>query len=262
MAPKSKKSILFLCTGNYFRSRFAEVFFNSVVGKMGLPWRALSRGLALERGINNVGPMAAAALEALTAQGIAVTPECARLPEAVVIADLEQADRIIALQQAEHLPLVQERFPDWLDKVEYWHIHDAPGILPQIEAEVMNLVAQLLGGGSRTTGSAAEPVTAVCPCCRQALAACVCPKKKETAKPAPAVKVGLETKGRRGKGVTTITCLPLDEPGLQGLAAQLKQKCGTGGTVKDGRIEIQGDHRERLIAELAARGYNAKRAGG
>ena len=58
MKQRHEKTVLFLCTGNYYRSRFAEILFNSVAGKMGLQWRASSRGLALERGINNVGPMA------------------------------------------------------------------------------------------------------------------------------------------------------------------------------------------------------------
>ena len=76
------------------------------------------------------------------------------------------------------------------------------------------------------------------------------------------VRVGRETKGRRGKGVTTVSDLPLDENGLLELAAKLKQRCGTGGTVKDGRIEVQGDQRERLVAELEKLGYRVKRVGG
>ena len=76
------------------------------------------------------------------------------------------------------------------------------------------------------------------------------------------VRVGRETKGRRGKGVTTVSDVPLDEAGLAELAARLKQRCGTGGTVKDGRIEIQGDQRDRLAAELEALGYRVKRVGG
>ena len=76
------------------------------------------------------------------------------------------------------------------------------------------------------------------------------------------VKVGRETAGRRGKGVTTVFDVPLDEDGLKELAGILKQRCGTGGTVKDGRIEIQGDQRERLVAELEKLGYQAKRVGG
>ncbi len=76
------------------------------------------------------------------------------------------------------------------------------------------------------------------------------------------VKVGRETAGRGGKGVTTIFDAPLNESALKELAAKLKQRCGTGGTVKNGRIEIQGDQRERIIAELEKLGFKAKRVGG
>ena len=75
-------------------------------------------------------------------------------------------------------------------------------------------------------------------------------------------KVGRETAGRRGKGVTTVFDLPLSEAELQELAAKLKQRCGTGGTVKGGRIEIQGDNRDRVVAELERLGFKTKRAGG
>ena len=70
MGQRKHKTVLFLCTGTYYRGRFAEVLFNSVAGKMGLAWRASSKGLALERGVNNVGPMAASAVQALEALGI------------------------------------------------------------------------------------------------------------------------------------------------------------------------------------------------
>ena len=76
------------------------------------------------------------------------------------------------------------------------------------------------------------------------------------------VRLGRETKGRRGKGVTTVSDVPLDEAGLLELAARLKDRCGTGGTVKDGRIEIQGDQRDRLAAVLEGMGYRVKRVGG
>src|ERR1700690_3850515 len=102
MGQRKQKNVLFLCTGNYYRSRFAESLFNSVAGKMGLPWRASSRGLALERGVNNVGPMAAAAVKALNNMGISAGYDCARPPIMATAADLEQADRIVALKQAEH----------------------------------------------------------------------------------------------------------------------------------------------------------------
>jgi translation initiation factor 1 len=76
------------------------------------------------------------------------------------------------------------------------------------------------------------------------------------------VRVGRETKGRKGKGVTIITGLALTETGLLELASQLKRLCGSGGTVKDGVIEIQGEHRDRLLEELRKRGYSAKKSGG
>jgi protein-tyrosine phosphatase len=147
MAKRSEKTVLFLCTGNYYRSRFAEVLFNSVAGKMGLPWQASSRGLALERGVNNIGPMAAEAVQALEAMGVHAGEAVSRLPAQVTIDDLEQAALIVALKQAEHLPLLQERFLAWAEKVEYWHVDDAPEVLGLIEQEVMGLVARILGGG-------------------------------------------------------------------------------------------------------------------
>src|SRR5205809_6946800 len=122
MAKRSDKTILFLCTGNYYRSRFAEILFNSVAGKMGLPWQAASRGLALERGVNNVGPMAVEAITALEALGVRTSDALTRLPMQVTINDLEGADRVIALKHAEHLPLLQERFPVWVEKVDFWHV--------------------------------------------------------------------------------------------------------------------------------------------
>ena len=76
------------------------------------------------------------------------------------------------------------------------------------------------------------------------------------------VRVGRETKGRKGSGVTVITGIPSHPEGLEKLAKQFKQQCGTGGTVKNGVIEIQGDHRDLLVAELQKLGYTVKKAGG
>jgi predicted translation initiation factor SUI1 len=246
MAQRRHKSVLFLCTGNYYRSRFAEILFNSVAVRMGMAWRASSRGLALERGVNNVGPIAVSALAALEALLIRAAEDLARFPMPATTDDLQQADWIVAVKEAEHLPLLQERFPGWAEKVEFWEVEDDPQALALIEREVHDLVARLLGGGRRREA----PTEAI----------------SEPAQPAPkktiTVRVGRETKGRRGKGVTTVFDLPLDEAGLLELAARLKQKCGTGGTVKDGRIEIQGDQRERLVAELEGMGYRVKRFGG
>src|SRR5216683_2069422 len=111
MGQRSQKSVLFLCTGNYYRSRFAEVLFNSVAGNMGLPWQASSRALALERGASNVGPMAEAALEALAVRGIRVGADGLRFPVQATGDDFQTADRVIALKLTEHQPLMQERYP-------------------------------------------------------------------------------------------------------------------------------------------------------
>ena len=243
--------VLFLCTGNYYRSRFAECLFNSAAGKIGLPWRARSGGLALERGAGNVGPIAASAARALQGLGIR-TDACSRFPVAAVADDFEQADLIVALHQAEHRPLLQERFPAWADRVEYWHVEDAAEPLAHVEREVMGLMARLLGGGKAEAEDGPAPTPAE--------DTRTAPPQKGGAR--PVVRVGRETRGRRGKGVTTVSDLPLDEDGLRQLAARLKQRCGTGGTVKDGHIEIQGDHRERLVAELEDLGFRVKRTGG
>ena len=76
------------------------------------------------------------------------------------------------------------------------------------------------------------------------------------------VKVRRETAGRRGKGVTTVTDVPLDDAGLRELAGRLKKRCGVGGSVKDGVIELQGDHRDVVLEVLRAEGYDAVAAGG
>lgn len=87
-------------------------------------------------------------------------------------------------------------------------------------------------------------------------------KKPEVSKGDGIVRVGRETKGRKGKGMTIITGVPLHPEGLKALAKKLKQKCGTGGTLKGQVIEIQGDHRDLMVAELQALGYTVKKAGG
>lgn len=102
----------------------------------------------------------------------------------------------------------------------------------------------------------------LCPKCRQLKKTCTCTSEPPASGKSEVVRVGRETKGRGGKGVTVISDLPLDEKSLAELATRLKTRLGTGGTVKDGRIEIQGDHRDRIVLELEGMGYRAKRAGG
>jgi translation initiation factor 1 len=102
----------------------------------------------------------------------------------------------------------------------------------------------------------------LCPKCHQLKKTCTCVSEPSPPSKSTVVRVGRETKGRRGKGVTIISDLPLDESGIEELATKLKTRLGTGGTVKDGRIEIQGDHRDRIVQELEGMGYRVKRIGG
>lgn len=88
------------------------------------------------------------------------------------------------------------------------------------------------------------------------------PAAKPGAGGAARVRVSREVSGRGGKGVSVVTGLPLAPAALEELATRLKKLCGAGGAVKDGVIEIQGDHRDRLVAELSKLGYDAKRSGG
>ena len=101
-----------------------------------------------------------------------------------------------------------------------------------------------------------------CPDCGKAIAQCNCSSENNLPQGDGIVRISRETKGRKGKGVTLITGLPLAGVELKKIAKQLKQKCSTGGTLKDGIIEIQGDHRDLLVQELSKQGYTVKRSVG
>jgi protein-tyrosine phosphatase len=147
------KSVLFLCTGNYYRSRFAEELFNALAPDQCPGWTALSRGVAVDLGSGNIGPVAHATAEALRARGLAFDRAAARMPLQVAQADLEAADHIVALKRDEHLPLMRQRFANWLaanppDRIEYWQVHDIDfalphHALPQVETHVRDLAVRL-----------------------------------------------------------------------------------------------------------------------
>jgi len=101
----------------------------------------------------------------------------------------------------------------------------------------------------------------MCPECRNPVEQCTCGKPGRPAGDG-IVRVSRETKGRKGKGVTLITGIPLDDKELKAYAKVLKAKCGTGGTVKDGVVEIQGDHRDFLVPLLQQKGWTVKKSGG
>ena len=102
----------------------------------------------------------------------------------------------------------------------------------------------------------------MCPTCRKPIAGCVCAAAPAMPAKGNGVRVSLDTKGRAGKGVTVVRGLMLDAAALTVLGQQLKAACGSGGTVKDGNIEVQGDHCNRVMAVLKERGFSVKRSGG
>lgn len=144
--PRATQQVLFLCSGNYYRSRFAEVYFNWQSERRGLFWVAESRGLAINPW--NHGPISRHTLARLRARGIA-SSACERSPLALTADDLKAADHVVAVKESEHRPLVDANFPAWKSRVEYWHIDDLdcvqPNIaLPYIEREVDRLIERLV----------------------------------------------------------------------------------------------------------------------
>jgi protein-tyrosine-phosphatase len=140
------RNVLFLCTGNYYRSRFAEIFFNALAGQRGLDWQAMSRGLKIGWP-GNVGPLSPHTRARLEELGI----DCAtmnNMPIELAERDLAAADLIIALKEDEHRAMLASSFPAWEDRVTYWHVHDLDGAAPdvalkEIEKLVGNLIVKL-----------------------------------------------------------------------------------------------------------------------
>lgn len=103
----------------------------------------------------------------------------------------------------------------------------------------------------------------ICPGCGKPAVECVCTKgKKAQPEGDGIVRIRRESKGRGGKTVTVVTGISLEGEALKALAKELKRRCGTGGTLKEGTIEIQGDHVDSLLTELLRRGFAVKRSGG
>jgi protein-tyrosine phosphatase len=155
-AGQATKTVLFLCTGNYYRSRFVEELFNHLAAEAGLEWQAVSRGIAIELGLHNIGPISPHALRGLEGRGV-ILRGIRRFPAQLLAEELAGADRVIALKEAEHRPLLVSRFPHWAERVEYWHVDDLedtpPGqALPEMERNVRGLVRLLAAGN----GDAAE----------------------------------------------------------------------------------------------------------
>lgn len=146
MKSNMESRVLFICTGNYYRSRFAEAVFNHHAEALGLPWRAFSRGLA----IHLVPPefvLSPHTRQHLTARRVELrhtAPERRQLS----MHDLAGAQLIVALKDDEHRPMLRRLFPDWVERVQYWDIGDQPEVSPDaglaaIEAQVIELIGEL-----------------------------------------------------------------------------------------------------------------------
>ena len=146
------KQVLFICTGNYYRSRFAEILFNAVAREQGLLWEATSRGTDIYgAGKDNVGPLSPYARAGLEARGVPIEPDL-RLPLPLAEADLAAADLAVAVCEAEHRPHLERDFPAAVERVEFWGVQDlgdtpADEALGAIERNVRALLARLTPPG-------------------------------------------------------------------------------------------------------------------
>lgn len=133
--------VLFICTENYYRSRFAEALFNYQAELIGLPWRAFSRGLAVRPTPGEIHP---AAQDALLMRGVSLEYTSYK-KNPLTRRDLECADRIIAIKESEHRPLMRLYFPDWMDRIEYWSSNGVSrmGSLGRVERLVDKLIMDL-----------------------------------------------------------------------------------------------------------------------
>lgn len=147
MTHSKPRQVLFLCSGNYYRSRFAEMLFNSLAAQSGLNWEAISCGLVVDIPNGNVGPISPYTVKALAARTLSM-PQEHRSPLQVTAEDLAAADLVIAVKEGEHRPMLAQRFPGWEDRVEYWQVHDldlasADEALAAIETHVYDLIGRL-----------------------------------------------------------------------------------------------------------------------
>jgi len=138
------KKVLFICTGNFYRSRFAEAVFNFHADQRELPWQAYSRGLAIHWADGFLSPFTEAALSERQIPVSHTGPGRIQLTEK----DLESADLRIALDRTEHLDMLEQQFPNWTQRVEYWDVPDMPAAkpetaLPSIESQILHLLDRL-----------------------------------------------------------------------------------------------------------------------
>ncbi len=142
------KRVLFICSANYYRSRFAEHLFNWLAPQVDSSWKADSCGLLVDYW-GEIGPISRHAVDALNERDIPLNGNNRR-PRQLNEADLSDSDLIVAVKEAEHRPLMRAQFPGWEDQVEYWHVDDLDcagpeEAIPLLEMQVRELVDQLVG---------------------------------------------------------------------------------------------------------------------
>jgi protein-tyrosine phosphatase len=135
--------VLFLCTGNYYRSRYAEEVFNHRAKLEGLYWRAFSRAVAEKLSPENVGPISPHALEALQAKGVAAIG-AGRNPVLCTVDDFAEAELVVALKDAEHRPMIEQRFAGVAHRVEYWDVDDIEYLDPRTALGKIDELVRLL----------------------------------------------------------------------------------------------------------------------
>lgn len=139
-------TVLFICTGNYYRSRYAEIYFNHLTPSLSLNWQAASSGLEAKEA-RNPGPISQFTLERLAQRGIS-PGESMRYPIQLEEGSLKKAGLVIALNRVEHYPMMQKYFPIWAEKIVYWDVADlgftaADEALSAIEQQINKLANEL-----------------------------------------------------------------------------------------------------------------------
>lgn len=144
---KDRQTLLFLCTGNFYRSRYAEAYFNHQARQLSLLWKAESRGFRPHLATEDLSHFT---VKRLDEREIPLHHTGSK-PQRVELEDLAEASLVVAMHATEHRPMIQSRFPEWLDRVRYWNVPDIDEIsadvaLPVIESEVDRLVRSLHSG--------------------------------------------------------------------------------------------------------------------
>ena len=154
------RKVIFVCSANYYRSRYAEHYFNWLAEREKLGWKADSRGLMVGNW-GNIGAISRHTADAVERRGIPLDAD-PRDPKPLTLDDLAEADLVVAVKEAEHRELVAQQFPHWEDRVEYWHVDDldcaeSHEALPHLEQQIHALVERLRkedgGNGCGENGS-------------------------------------------------------------------------------------------------------------